>query len=234
MKEAQTSIVKKPAVVLLYAILLLCTFTMFDFTGAVQFAFGYYISNFFLFIPIVGLVGLCFIFVLIISIVELILTWIKNVKNQSVAKSFAIRGVILTAVVIYVTVVVVFRLIPENAFHKGFYARVKETVNIEEVRGWLDGLDEEMFNKELSFHPEKTDFINVPEEFFDLKPNTPYIKLFRDDKGCQCADLQWGGVFARWGIVIGPKTMQVPPSDTEVAGRYRYKIEEGIYSWEEI
>ena len=231
MEEQKINMLKKYALVSLYSILLLCTFINFDCVGVFRFAFGYYISNFLLFILTFGLMGLCFIFVLIISVVELIMVWIKNAKNKSMAKSLAIRGVILTAIVIYVSLVMIFRL-NEDAFHKGFYARVKENVNIEEIREWLEGLDEEMFSRGLSFHPEQKDSIDVPEEFFDLKPNVPYLRFFEDENRCRCVDLQWGGVFARWGIVIGPATMKIPPSGTELSGQYCYKMEEGIYSWE--
>ena len=239
MKEQKTNSFKNCCTFFLYAFLLLSTFLVFDCTGIVRFASGYYLGNLIYITLLYGLIFMCCISALIISIVNLSKSWTR--KEERAKRNFRIRAGILFIVIIYISVnlfvsaLFIGSDLINEPFHKGFYSRVSRDINIDQVRDWLANLDEETFNKwSHGFRPEKTDPINIPEDIFGFRPSISYMTLYEDEQGCKCVDLEWGGPFDRWGIVIGPKEMTVPSSDTEYDGRYRYKVEDGAYSWGQI
>ena len=54
--------------------------------------------------------------------------------------------------------------------------------------------------------------------------------------------MMWGGPIARWGVVVGPEEMPIPPTEDvsydengyRQIGEYRLKLTDGAYVWHEM
>lgn len=101
-------------------------------------------------------------------------------------------------------------------------------------------LDETVFEKGqwFSFFDNKEDEearkLDCPKAIINVFLYAHSGYLFKNEADQNCLKLYNGGGFAQWGVVIGPKEMEVPPSDFSDYGEYRIKLEEGVYVWHEL
>jgi hypothetical protein len=143
----------------------------------------------------------------------------------------------------------------EWPFVNGFYLRMQQRLDVSSLRIWLEELDDEIFKEEENqFHDvlaykDSLDYrkdgdrysITIPQEIRDLSENVHYLTFYKENHK-RCIRIEWGGPFARWGVVIGPKGMPIPEtvdvSYDEMGyrniGEYRIRLEDGAYVWHEI
>ena len=122
-------------------------------------------------------------------------------------------------------------------YTRGFHQRMQDRLNIEKIRDWLKTLDEEVFDGEYydliyQMNGNVLPF-PLPKEITILSEDVHYLVFYKDDQG-RCLRIEWGGAFGHWGVVIGPKEMEVPSSDFSKYGEYRIKLENGAYVWHEL
>ncbi|HCO93971.1 MAG TPA: hypothetical protein DIU00_08480 [Phycisphaerales bacterium] len=127
-----------------------------------------------------------------------------------------------------------------NPFTYGFRERIRSKADIEDIRNWLETLEDEDCNGESivllrdsdSFKSQWPDSIEWPKSLKVFNPN--YVKLVLDENGNPKVSLTWGGPFGHWGVVIGMEDMEIPPSDLSRYGEYRLPLEPGVYVWNEL
>ncbi|MHC5082754.1 MAG: hypothetical protein ACYTET_02280 [Planctomycetota bacterium] len=99
-----------------------------------------------------------------------------------------------------------------------------------------------MFHSEIK-HPENNETVSIPIpwEISCLADDVHYLS-FDNENGMRSVNIQWGGPFHDWGVVVGPKEMPIPET-VDVSydeggfptyGEYRFKVEDGVYVWEII
>ena len=124
-----------------------------------------------------------------------------------------------------------------KSYTKGFHQRMQKQLDIEGLRTWIGDLDQEMFDGEYydllyqmneNVLPEP-----IPKEIKNLGEYVHYLVFYKENEK-RCLRIEWGGAFGHWGVVIGPKEMDVPPSDFGEFGQYRLKLEDGVYVWHEL
>ncbi|MHC4759635.1 MAG: hypothetical protein ACYTE8_13390 [Planctomycetota bacterium] len=107
---------------------------------------------------------------------------------------------------------------------RGFLERMKKEADIPAIRDWLE-----------SYTPtkEEENFIimerNWPDVIKELSPNFVYIMETSD--GIKYTRLDFGGILASFGLVVGPSTMEIPESDFNQWSEHRTKLTEGAYVW---
>ena len=125
-------------------------------------------------------------------------------------------------------------------FIYGFRERIESNADIEDIRNWLETLQDEDCNGEtISLHSDSVPFkshwpnsIEWPESLKVFNPS--YAILSLDENGNPKMSLTWGGPFGHWGVVIGMEDMEIPPSDLRRYGEYRLPLEPGVYVWHEL
>lgn len=125
-------------------------------------------------------------------------------------------------------------------FTYGFREQIKNNADIEDIRNWLETLQDEDCNGETislfrDSGPLKShwpDSIEWPKSLKVFNPH--YVKLDLDENRNPKVSLTWGGPFAHWGVVIGMEDMEIPPSDLSRYGEYRLPLEPGVYVWHEL
>jgi hypothetical protein len=125
-------------------------------------------------------------------------------------------------------------------FTYGFRERIKSKADIEDIRNWLETLQDEDCNGEtISLHSDSVPFkshwpnsIEWPESLKVFNPG--YAILDLDKNGNPKMSLTWGGPFGHWGVVIGMEDMEIPASDLSRYGEYRLPLEPGVYVWNEL
>jgi hypothetical protein len=122
-------------------------------------------------------------------------------------------------------------------FTAGFHQRMQNRLDVEKIRAWLGTLDSEIFDGEYYdlLYEMNGNVLPVPilEEINSLSEHVHYLVFYTENK-MPCLRIEWGGALGHWGVVVGPREMEVPPSDFSDYGEYRLKLEEGVYIWHEL
>lgn len=110
----------------------------------------------------------------------------------------------------------------------GLRDRIESKADIEATRDWLQSLgSEEYGNAKVISSAE------LPESLRGLKGAR--AELSADANGNAKVSLMCGpGIMGSWGVVIGMKDMEIPPSDFGTHGEYRLPVEPGVYVWTEL
>jgi hypothetical protein len=123
-------------------------------------------------------------------------------------------------------------LIPSDTFMSGFTRYVQGRADIPAVQAWLDALDRASL-ADPRRQSEVASDANMPPSVRRLKAWHTMVTL--DDKGRPMVRLMWGsGMMGSWGLVVGHREMQTPPSDLARYGEYRASVAPGAYVWREI
>jgi len=129
------------------------------------------------------------------------------------------------------------------AFTKDFQQRMIESLDVVQVRDWLNTLSESEIDKLYNQQFRVNAFpIKLPNTINNLKSEMPYIIISKDDQYGICLRMTGGGPVGHWGIVVGPKIMPIPEIEDvsydndgyRNIGEYRVKLEDGAYVWHEI
>lgn len=114
--------------------------------------------------------------------------------------------------------------VPAKAFASGVEIAAMKKLNVGEVRSWLAQLrtgNQSSASLESNLWPQSVKSLSPPR-----------VSYLRDN--VQTINLNWGGSFWSWGIVIGDKGIAIPkdrrasPGSTYEAVR---QVEDGIYIW---
>ena len=114
----------------------------------------------------------------------------------------------------------------------GLQMRMKSRVDVEDIRDWLQSLDDEYYknigNGYNSFPHNRDEW---PEPLKVLKPGKIFLSM--DENGNAKVRLVWGSspIEGHWGVEIGAENMKIPPSDFSMYGEYRLPVEPGVYVW---
>lgn len=131
-------------------------------------------------------------------------------------------------------------------FTEGFHQRMKNRLDVERARVWMRNLDKELFEDNMYVvMSTKTLPFELPKEITQLSDQKSYyLHLYQNEEHLQCLRIEWGGHFrgGRWGVVVGPREMQIPPTEDvsydedgfRNIGEHRLKLEDGAYVWHEI
>lgn len=158
-----------------------------------------------------------------IFIIRSILVWPKYIKE----KARRLRTHLIAYAALILCFLLVVFLFPTFTFVAGFKHQIKKEADVPLIRNWLMSLDEKYFPDEHGWPYDKNrDDISLPEPTDTW--NLSYV-TFDKREGYRTVDFEWGGPFGRWGFVVGPEDMLIPPS--EIDGRFRKKIEDGAYIW---
>ncbi|MBP7053879.1 MAG: hypothetical protein KBE65_22935 [Phycisphaerae bacterium] len=122
---------------------------------------------------------------------------------------------------------------PAGRYMSGFKRYVERRADIPAIQAWLATLNP-------TPHPEHgyPSDISVPDS--DLPPSVRqlrpwYARVTLDDARRPMIRVEWGsGVMRSWGLVVGDKNMETPPSDFSRYGEYRLPLAPGAYVWREI
>lgn len=238
----KSAALKKCVLILFSALYLILVILMFGFKEPVDFAFGYYVGDMISFILLFGCMFLVLIILAALLTLELFFTWRHNHNKAGTKKGLILRICVIGIGPLLFWAYMLPGLFNQDSvgitkFHEGFYLRVTENIDINQVREWVNNIDDETFEKwNFCFHPKPVNPVSVPEDIFKFRPNISYVTLFEDENGIRCVNLEWGGPFGRWGIIVGAKEIDIPDSDTERYGRFRYQFDDSndIYSWQQI
>lgn len=141
------------------------------------------------------------------------------------------RGAVIACNPISILIVASFIPRPSaDPFLRGYGALTKSNVPVEEIRSWLTTISEDTFTAGPWQSIEHRDNFVWPDTIIKLYPNVHTGHFFRNDEGQECLELINGGGWDMWGIVIGPKEMQIEDSDFRI---YWLEIQDGVYAWHE-
>jgi|GEM_PF-6827094 len=122
---------------------------------------------------------------------------------------------------------------PWDAFMAGFQKHVRWRVDIPAVQGWLGAL------KPSPLRPgQARPDLTVEER--DLPPSIVRLRAWGwridfDDASRPSIRLMWGsGVMGGWGLVVGNRDTETPPSDFSRYGEIRQAIAPGAYVWYDV
>ena len=128
-------------------------------------------------------------------------------------------------------------------FMEDFHKRMMESLDVVQVRDWLNTLSESEIDKLHNQQFRVYAFpIELPNTINNLKSEMSYITIIKDDQYGICLRMTGGGPVGHWGVVIGSKKMPVPETEDvnydkdcyRNIGEYRVKLEDGAYVWHEI
>jgi hypothetical protein len=135
-------------------------------------------------------------------------------------------------------------------FTKGFHDRMERELDVPATQQWLQTLERPIASKTyfvqswLPHDPESygpdTKFIKSldssewPKRMRLLNPHPKIVSIQPDKNKEATIRLEWSYVFAHWGLVIGPTSMQIPESDMRHGGEYRLALAPGAYVWYRI
>ncbi len=169
----------------------------------------------------------CFVVVL----VRLLVIWPRHIRGR---RLLATWGFI---VVVFVTAFVLpFTLDmynPVARYMSGFKRHVERRVDIPAVQTWLATLEPSPLQPGRA-HPDiPVEESDLPASIADL--NAWGWRMEFDDEERPRIRLMWGsGIMRSWGLVVGDKDMETPPSDLSRYGEYRLPVAPGAYVWREI
>ena len=110
----------------------------------------------------------------------------------------------------------------------GLRDRIESKADIEATRDWLQSLGSEEYRNGNAISNAE-----LPECLRGLKGAR--AELSADANGSAKVSLMWGsGIMGSWGVVMGMKDMEIPPSDFGTHGEYRLPVEPGVYVWTEF
>lgn len=110
-------------------------------------------------------------------------------------------------------------------FVYGFRDRVERRADIESTRAWLKSLGAEDYEDGNRISSDE-----LPESLRGLREAR--ATLSADENGNARIRLRWGSaMMGHWGVEIGMKDMNIPPSDFSPYGEYRLPVEPGVYVW---
>ena len=122
--------------------------------------------------------------------------------------------------------------------------RMIESLDVVQVRGWLNILSESEIDKLQNQQFRVNAFpIKLPDTINNLKSEMSYIRIVKEDQYGICLRMTGGGPVGHWGVVIGPKEMPIPETEDvsyhkeggyRIIGEYRVKLEDGVYIWHEL
>jgi len=203
---------------------------LFDSSGILSYLGGlinvpFALEGLMLSVMLIPLVPLCLVGLL----VRMLIVWPKRIRGWiRLLVAWAAVAIIFSAFVLPF----VFRIsIPMESFMNGFKKHVQWRTDIDAIQAWLGTLDPNGLDGRSSATPiEEPD---LPSAVTRLRPWSMGVTL--DDKGRPMIRLSWGsGMMGGWGLVVGDKNMEMPPSDLSRFGEYRDPIAPGAYVWREI
>ncbi len=105
----------------------------------------------------------------------------------------------------------------------GLRHRIESEVDIAATRVWLQSLDAEDCVDYYHGFP-------LPELPESLRGLGAGARLYADENGNPKVKLMWGGTpTGHWGVVIGMKDMEIPPSEFRPEVKHRLQVEPGVY-----
>ncbi|MFB0525569.1 MAG: hypothetical protein ACETVZ_08490 [Phycisphaerae bacterium] len=111
-------------------------------------------------------------------------------------------------------------------FMYGLRDRIGSKADITAIRDWLNTLSKEHYTDSDGYIP----YDELPKSLKVL--NSHRVNVYADEKGNPKVRLYWGGgAIGHWGVEIGIKDMEIPPSDLSLYGEYRLPVEPGVYVW---
>ena len=246
--EEQKKIMKKGIIfwiifdVILFGVYFLCLLIRYNPNGMVSFYDGFNNTSYtfsFLFPPFFGITMVC-----IVTLLIRLFYWnryFKSKRNLWLARVAAIIMLLLYSPII----ALMFPNRPPGylPFTKGFHHRMEERLDVSELQEWLKALNESDFDKSYFHKFDVSSFpLSMPDTAENLKMGMSYIEFMQSSQGDVCLRLEWGGPPARWGVVIGPKEMSIPPTEDvrydedgfRHIGEYRLKLEDGAYVWHDL
>ncbi len=178
----------------------------------------------------------------------------KKPGNKKYRKVFWITLAFLMLLIgflVYSTFIAVFFTVPTKAstapgyitFTNDFQQRMTKSLDVVQVRDWLDTLSESdidtLHNQQFTMNAFP---IKLPTTINNLTSEMSYITIIKDEQYGICLRMAGGGPVGHWGIVIGPKIMPIPETEDvsydkdgyRNIGQYYVKLEDGAYVWHEI
>ena len=120
----------------------------------------------------------------------------------------------------------------DKPFMYGLQTRMKSKADVEDIRDWLQSLDDEYYkNLDDSYNGYIRNRSEWPEPLRKLKPGRIFLSMDKNEN--PKVRLGWGSspIEGHWGIEIGAENMEIPPSDFSMYGEYRLPVEPGVYVW---
>lgn len=133
-----------------------------------------------------------------------------------------------------------FGLPPHKTFTRAFRQYVLVNVDLDALRSWLTTIDAKRgvdydYVYDLMSGATIEDW--WPEAGSWAKAITPLApvsaELSLDGNGHPAIRIRWVGELNSWGLVVGSKDMQIPPSDFPRHSEYRVPLDSGAYVWHE-
>ncbi len=121
---------------------------------------------------------------------------------------------------------------PMKLFARGFERRLEVLTDIEAIQAWVVALD-------------PNDYAGQPRDYFrerlEKQDQPPVVaclnadaRIELDDMGRPKLRLRWdAGRAGFWGLVVGHKEMETPPSDWSMYGERTHELRKGVYFWSE-
>jgi hypothetical protein len=169
---------------------------------------------------------------LVVLLVRMLVVWPRHIPGWR--QRLLAWGTALAAIAILLVLPFVLRTRrPMDAFMSGFTNYVQRRADIPEVQAWLDTLDRGRLADPRRHAETPGGGSNLPPSLRRLKAWYRMVTL--DDQGRPMIRLMWGsGMMGSWGLVIGHRELETPPSDLSRYGEYRAPIAPGAYVWREI
>jgi hypothetical protein len=167
---------------------------------------------------------------ILVLIIRMIVSWPKYISNRR--KLRLIQIIILLCLFMYL--ILPFLPImptPKRIYIAGFEGYVKNNTDIEEIRNWLNSLNQEDFTEYKSKKNVKwREKINWPGAILELHPRVAELSWDKNYK--TQIELSWGsGVVGPWGFVVRSENIPIPESEISYPGEYRNEIQNGVYVW---
>ena len=121
---------------------------------------------------------------------------------------------------------------PYDLFMFGLRDRIESKVDIGATRTWLQSFNVEDLDVHYNVKPGYSLIprSECPRSLRVLKADG--VLLSADKNGNAKVRLDWGsGFMGHWGVEIGMKDMETPPSDFGMHGEHRLPVEPGVYVW---
>lgn len=110
----------------------------------------------------------------------------------------------------------------------GLRHRVESEVDIAATRAWLKSLDPKDY---VDYYHPRIHGDDLPKSLRGMKDARASLTI-EEDATPKAISLWWGGTpSGHWGIVIGMKDMETPPSESVPLIRTVVPVEPGVYVW---